>query len=55
MPAFERAQHLAIFDEIDVVRNLGRVVDVLNGHGNFFLSCSAANLSIVMPAQAGIQ
>ena len=32
MPAFERAQHLAVLGEIDVVRDLGRVIDVLDVH-----------------------
>src|SRR5262245_41943130 len=35
MPALERTQHLAILDEIDVVRNLGRIIDGLNGHDHF--------------------
>ena len=30
VPAFQRAQHLAIFGEIDVVRDLGGVVDVID-------------------------
>src|SRR6185437_4878186 len=34
MPALERAQHLTIFGEIDVVGNLGRVIDVLDVHGS---------------------
>ena len=28
MPAFERAQHLTVIGEIDVVRDAGRVIDV---------------------------
>ena len=33
MPAFQRAQHLTVFGEIDVVRDFGGVVDVLDVHG----------------------
>ena len=33
MPALERAQHLPVFGQIDVVRDLGRVVDVFDIHG----------------------
>ncbi|MGY3353887.1 hypothetical protein ACVWZK_000550 [Bradyrhizobium sp. GM0.4] len=33
MPAFQRLEHLAVFGQIDVVRNLGRVVDVHDVHG----------------------
>ena len=38
MPALQRAQHLPVFGEIDVVRDLGRVVDVVDGHGSLLLS-----------------
>jgi hypothetical protein len=33
MPALQRLQHLAVFGEIHVVGNLGRVVDVHDVHG----------------------
>ena len=36
VPALQRAQHLAVFGEIDVVRDLGRVVDVVD-HGDLHI------------------
>ncbi len=48
MPALERAQHGAILGEVDVVRDLGRVIDVDDvGHGSLLL------LRHVVPANAG--
>ena len=48
MPAFQRLEHLPVVREIDVVGDLGRVIDVQRGHGLLPNVCRA-----LLPAKAG--